>query len=169
MPEGLTPASMTLFDKHVECIIRNYTLRGIHTLAHCRAGVGRAGLTACAWAVKLGIAGPLPDLEVQIRQLLLNQEQQQQQQQQKHVTGANGQLQEDDDAADQQVDMSHELCENARVMSTVERVIALIRRRRSVKAIETFEQVNFLVSYVAWLRRESGMARSDTEKCLASA
>ncbi len=46
--------------------------------------------------------------------------------------------------------------ENARVMSTVERVIYLIRRRRSVKAIETFEQVNFLAAYVAWLRRQSG-------------
>jgi hypothetical protein len=48
--------------------------------------------------------------------------------------------------------------ENARVMSTVERVIHLIRRRRSVKAIETFEQVNFLATYVAWLRKQSGQA-----------
>ncbi len=49
-------------------------------------------------------------------------------------------------------------------MSTVERVICLIRRRRSVKAIETFEQVNFLATYIAWLRRQSdraGLAERD--------
>lgn len=56
--------------------------------------------------------------------------------------------------------MSPEEQENCRVMSTVERVICLIRRRRSVKAIETFEQVNFLVSYVRWLRKESGLAQT---------
>jgi hypothetical protein len=39
------------------------------------------------------------------------------------------------------------------VMSTVERAIEMIRRRRSIKAIETFEQVSFLVAYVDWLRR----------------
>jgi protein-tyrosine phosphatase len=103
----------------------------VHVLAHCRAGVGRAGLTACAWAIKMGIAGPLPDLELQLSQLI-------------------------EEGQDSQA-----VCENARVMSTVERVICLIRRRRSIKAIETFEQVNFLASYVAWLRRESGLASAN--------
>lgn len=131
MPEGLTPSSLTTFDEHVEKVIRNYTLKGVHVLAHCRAGVGRAGLTACAWAIKMGIAGPLPDLELQLSQLI-------------------------EEGQDSQA-----ICENARVMSTVERVICLIRRRRSIKAIETFEQVNFLASYVAWLRRESGLASAN--------
>lgn len=36
MPEGLTPASLTTFDEHVERVIREYTLRGVHVLAHCR-------------------------------------------------------------------------------------------------------------------------------------
>lgn len=38
------------------------------------------------------------------------------------------------------------------VMSIVERVIAMIRCRRGLKAIESFEQVQFLVEYTAWLR-----------------
>lgn len=39
------------------------------------------------------------------------------------------------------------------VMSMVERVIAMIRSRRGLKAIESFEQVQFLVAYTGWLRR----------------
>jgi len=38
--------------------------------------------------------------------------------------------------------------------ATVERVIAVLRRRRSLKAIETYEQVRWLMEYVAWLRVE---------------
>jgi hypothetical protein len=139
MPEGLTPASLPTFDEHIERVIRNYTLRGIHVLAHCRAGVGRAGLTACAWAVKLGIVGPSPDLEPQFRQLLTASQ----------------------EGLPDVPALSAQECENARVMSTVERVICLIRLRRSFKAIETFEQVNFLASYVAWLRQQSGLAEMD--------
>lgn len=133
MPEGLTPASLVDFDEHVDKVIRNFTLKGIDVLAHCRAGVGRAGLTACAWAVKMGIVGPSPELEPHFRQLSLASE--------------NG--------YPNVRPLSPVECESARVMSTVERVICLIRRRRSMKAIETFEQVNFLASYIAWLRKES--------------
>jgi protein-tyrosine phosphatase len=129
MPEGLTPSCLKTFDGLVEKVVRDYTLKGIHVLAHCRAGVGRAGLTACAWAIKMGIAGPKPGLEDQMLELL--------------------------DGRD-----------DTHGMSTVERVIGLIRRRRSVKAIETFEQVNFLASYVGWLRRESGEAAASEAKCL---
>lgn len=37
-------------------------------------------------------------------------------------------------------------------LQMVERVIGVVRRRRSVKAIETLEQVQFLVEYVDYLR-----------------
>jgi hypothetical protein len=37
-------------------------------------------------------------------------------------------------------------------MDLVERAIRVVRRRRSVKAIETFEQVHFLVQFVEFLR-----------------
>lgn len=117
MPEGLAPASIEAFDAHLDRVVRRYTLRGTHVLAHCRGGVGRAGLTACAWAIKLGVIGPGPELN-----------------------------------SDDPEELAH-----ARIMSTVERAICLVRRRRSVKAIETFEQVNFLVTYVAWLQRATTM------------
>jgi hypothetical protein len=38
-------------------------------------------------------------------------------------------------------------------LEQVERVIGVVRRRRSLKAIETYEQVKFLVGYVDYLRR----------------
>lgn len=38
-------------------------------------------------------------------------------------------------------------------MEVVETAILIIRRRRSVKAIETYEQVRFLVEFVEFLRR----------------
>jgi hypothetical protein len=44
------------------------------------------------------------------------------------------------------------------VMSMVERVIAMIRCRRGLKAIESFEQVQFLAKYVGWLRIQGSMA-----------
>jgi len=40
-------------------------------------------------------------------------------------------------------------------LSFVQAVIALVRRRRSMKAVETYEQVQFLVDYVDYLRQSS--------------
>lgn len=40
-------------------------------------------------------------------------------------------------------------------MQLVERVIAVVRRRRSPKAVETYEQVKFLVDFVELLRTRS--------------
>jgi protein tyrosine phosphatase len=34
----------------------------------------------------------------------------------------------------------------------VEKIIAVVRKRRSMKAIETYEQVSFLVDFVHYLR-----------------
>lgn len=39
-------------------------------------------------------------------------------------------------------------------MRLVERLISVVRRRRSPKAIETYEQVRFLVEYVTFLREQ---------------
>lgn len=50
--------------------------------------------------------------------------------------------------------------EHQLVMSTVERGIAMLRARRGLKAIESFEQVQFLVEYVRWLRAGSMAAQS---------
>jgi protein-tyrosine phosphatase len=110
IPEGFAPLTPFVLDAHLSKLIKNYTLKGIPILVHCRGGVGRAGLVACCWALKLGLCGWIE-------------------------TGASapGTVRRD-------------------TLQLVERMISSIRRRRSVKAIETYEQVKFLVDYVEFLR-----------------
>lgn len=136
MPEGLAPIDIEAFDNHLQRIIDSYTLRGISVLVHCRGGIGRAGLVACCWTIRLGLCGWL-------------------------------------DAQPGVYPSSRLACAAPEVLPTfppaaivrkdtlqlLERVISFIRRRRSLKAVETFEQVRFLVEYVEYLRkRNSGGA-----------
>jgi len=112
IPEGLAPASLELFDAHLTRLLSVYTLTGVPVLAHCRGGVGRAGLVACCWILKLGLCGWAsanvgPADEGRVRRDTLEQ---------------------------------------------VEKAISIVRRRRGLKAIETYEQVKFLVGYVDYLR-----------------
>jgi protein-tyrosine phosphatase len=111
IPEGLAPASLSLFDAHLTRLISVYTLAGVHVLAHCRGGVGRAGLVACCWMLKLGLCGWASNTEAAYE----------------------GRVRRD-------------------TLEQVERAIGIVRRRRSLKAIETYEQVKFLVGYVDYLR-----------------
>ena len=113
IPEGLAPLTPAHLDVHLTSLINHYTLRGIPILVHCRGGVGRAGLIACCWAIRLGLCGWVDDCRAPA------------------VTSA-----EDDDE----------------ILTYVERVISFVRRRRSMKAIETYEQVKFLVDYINYLR-----------------
>lgn len=112
-PEGFAPLTPRLLDAHLAKLIHSYTLRGIPILVHCRGGVGRAGLVACCWALKVGLCGWIE-------------------------TGgaAPGVVRRD-------------------TLQLVERMIASVRRRRSVKAIETYEQVKFLVDFVDFLREQA--------------
>ncbi|ORY28170.1 protein-tyrosine phosphatase-like protein [Naematelia encephala] len=121
MPDGFTPVSLSLFDSQVDLLISRYSLQGTDILVHCRGGIGRAGLTACAWAIKMGFVPPHPSLAI--------------------VADAAGQ------GAVLPAELEHQI-----VMSIVERAIAMIRSRRGLKAIESFEQVQFLASYIKWLR-----------------
>lgn len=114
IPEGLAPASLELFDTHLTRLISVYTLTGVPVLAHCRGGVGRAGLVACCWMLKLGLCGWVPTSD-------------------NHDVGDEGQVRRD-------------------TLEQVEKVIGVVRQRRSLKAIETYEQVKFLVGYVDYLR-----------------
>lgn len=110
-PEGFAPLTPRLLDAHLSRVIENYTLRGIPVLVHCRGGVGRAGLVACCWALKLGLCGWIE-------------------------TGncpAPGLVRRD-------------------TFQLVERMVTTVRRRRSIKAVETYEQVKFLVEFVDFLR-----------------
>ena len=218
MPDGFTPVSLTLFDEQVSMIVRDYSLKGINVLVHCRGesfdlhfegmqllttfslrfppsapypstiphyhpprlsthcfpfhppsilrltahnlllpchthssltgGVGRAGLTASAWAIKMGFVPPHPSLVV------VEEAAHRQAQAHAHARGRDrGKTQP------VKVEIPAEL-EHQIVMSIVERVIAMIRSRRGLKAIESFEQVQFLASYVRWIRatnRERGV------------
>ena len=108
-------------DSHLVRLIESYTLRGKAILVHCRGGVGRAGIIACCWMLKLGLCGwtvPPPgvgDISGETRSARVSWE----------------------------------------TMRLVERLVSVVRRRRSVKAIETYEQVKFLVDYVEFLRDQA--------------
>jgi protein-tyrosine phosphatase len=123
LPEGLAPLSPQSLDESLTKLIEGYTLRGASILIHCRGGLGRAGLVACCWALKVGLCGWI------------------------------------------NVDLSPNPAEGAdglesRVrrdtLQLIERAIAVMRRRRSVKAVETLEQVQFLAEYVDYLREGVG-------------
>ncbi|KAG5646297.1 hypothetical protein DXG03_003894 [Asterophora parasitica] len=57
IPEGLAPLSPACLDAQLTKIINSYTLHGIPVLVHCRGGVGRAGVIACCWLIRLGLCG----------------------------------------------------------------------------------------------------------------
>lgn len=121
---------MHILDEYLAKLISMYTLNGKSILVHCRGGVGRAGLVACCWAIKLGLCGCVePSVHPP-----------------HSSTNASCVVEEETvqppDAGDDAVRL-------------VERVINLLRRRRSAKAIETYEQVRFMVDYVEFLRAKA--------------
>ena len=116
IPEGLAPLTPAYLDVHLTSLINQYTFRGIPILVHCRGGVGRAGLIACCWAIRLGLCGWLDNCRAPI------------------------------------VTMAEDAFPNDEILAYVERVISFVRRRRSMKAIETYEQVKFLVDYIDYLQ-----------------
>ncbi|KZT68309.1 phosphatases II [Daedalea quercina L-15889] len=127
-PEGLTPASIPDFDAQLTKLIKSYTLNGKPVLVHCRGGVGRAGLVACCWVLKLGLCGRIEPTSVLA------------------YTAPEDLPTADDETADEALPI------NKDTMQLVERVITVIRRRRSPKAIETYEQVRFLVDFAEYQR-----------------
>ena len=122
IPEGLVPLDVETFDAHLSRLIDTYTLAGRHVLVHCRGGVGRAGLVACCWTVKLGLCGWI-ESEAQAG-----------------------------NDSDPEMSPGPVLSDTLRV---VERVLTVVRRQRSPKAIETFEQVKFLTDYVDYLKEHA--------------
>ncbi|KJA27765.1 hypothetical protein HYPSUDRAFT_197926 [Hypholoma sublateritium FD-334 SS-4] len=138
IPEGLPPLSAPALDAHLTALIARYTLRGTPVLVHCRGGVGRAGVVACCWLVRLGLCGwplPPPPLPPPPPPSL--------------------------DTPPLSMHPPSPPAARAAVVAFVERVVALVRRRRSIKALETYEQVRFVVEYVEYLQR--GAAAAGTE------
>ncbi|KAG6857273.1 hypothetical protein H0H87_007106 [Tephrocybe sp. NHM501043] len=127
IPEGLAPLSAASLDAGLTKIINSYTLNGIPVLVHCRGGVGRAGVIACCWLIRLGLCGWIepraPDLDESMTH---------QQQAGVRENAASPRLRRD-------------------TIQFVQKVIAVARRRRSLKAVETYEQVRFLVDFVEYL------------------
>ncbi|KAJ7497135.1 protein-tyrosine phosphatase-like protein [Mycena latifolia] len=119
-PEGLAPPSPASLDAHLTHVINAYTLRGVPILVHCRGGVGRAGVVACCWMLKLGLCGWAGDATAGLL-----------------AGGVRGDT-----------------------VQLVERVIGIARRRRSIKAVETYEQVQFLVDFVEYLRDKGAQAQA---------
>lgn len=68
---------------------------------------------------------------------------------------------DDDDVLSEAIRWDSESAVRRDTLQMVERAIEVIRRRRSVKAIETLEQVQFLVEFVDYLR-SCGRAGGDS-------
>jgi len=133
LPEGLAPLDVASFDAQMTRLINSYTLKGINVLCHCRGGVGRAGLVACCWMLKMGLCGWLEG-----------------EPEPASPRGATPSTDGSGSETDTEADDGQPL--RADTVQMVERVISVVRRRRSVKAIESFEQVLFLVEFIEYLR-----------------
>ncbi|KAH8119472.1 phosphatases II [Phellopilus nigrolimitatus] len=155
-PEGLAPLTPASLDAHLARLIHTYTLRGIPILAHCRGGVGRAGLIACCWLLKLGLCGwkdadlcarthgtyvatPVESVASVVPHSAAEQD----------ATAAPVPA-----ALAQRVPVPR-VCRAT--VQLVERAIVVVRRRRSLKAVETYEQVRFLVDFVEHLDSRAGI------------
>lgn len=46
-----------MLNDQLDFLIQKYTIQGQNILVHCRGGVGRAGLVACCWMLKMGLCG----------------------------------------------------------------------------------------------------------------
>jgi len=144
LPEGLAPLDVASFDAHMTRLINSYTLEGINILCHCRGGVGRAGLVACCWMLKMGLCGwPKGEPE--------------------SISPRGATPSTDGSGSETDADVEDGVLIRADTMKMVERVISVVRRRRSVKAIESFEQVLFLVEFVEYLKSRGRDQDSESE------
>lgn len=117
MPEGLHPPNLIEFYDRIDIILQQFTFQGVDVLAHCRGGVGRASLIACAWMLRMGLVANTLTPSSQLH-----------------------------------VDEYHH------VLNILKSTISIVRRRRSIKAIETYEQVKFLFDFIILLRQKAQVA-----------
>jgi len=166
-----------VLNSHIESLISRYTLKGVSILVHCRGGVGRAGLIACCWMLKMGLCGWIRKMEFPPAEHPFQTFLHQNAPELVSDAATNGHPPDPIVPCVNGVAphaLSHKNGESAKhtvseamqgkvdpaalslipldTMDLVERAIRVVRRRRSVKAIETFEQVHFLVQFVEFLR-----------------
>jgi hypothetical protein len=202
-PEGFAPLDVAVLNGHLNALIQQYTLRGISVLVHCRGGVGRAGLIACCWMLKMGLCGWIRKIDRLPSQDTLNVFFNSHLEVSPNTTSETNDLPSNEAAIATPTSparptyysngitdnpLTHSPLANYRnalerieTVDLVERAIRVVRRRRSVKAIETFEQVHFLVQvganlsctkqysdlcatslssfYVAWIHRDRPRCR----------
>lgn len=132
---------------------------GISILAHCRGGVGRAGLVSCCWMLKLGLCGwKDPDLCKQTHPPPSS-----------CSPGTPTSLPAYDPTLQQQIPF-HPVAQSMNAdpgapapgtlpvprvcratVQLLQNVLLVVRRRRNLKAVETYEQVRFIVDYIEYL------------------
>ncbi|KAI3482902.1 hypothetical protein L1887_54224 [Cichorium endivia] len=141
MAEGFAPTKVAEMDAAMTAIVTDCTLRGTNVLVHCRGGVGRAGLIACAWLLKMGFVADKPPRPKKKAE-----------EARKFLPHAHELDDKPRKARASEVDDADDDAET--ILETVRSLIETIRRRRSPKAIETAEQVRFLVDYLTYLHRQ---------------
>ncbi|KAG8833810.1 hypothetical protein FRC17_010051 [Serendipita sp. 399] len=165
-PEGFAPLDVTVINGHLDTLITRYTLHGISILVHCRGGVGRAGLIASCWMLKLGLCGWIREIDMtplnnNLSALLPGHiDVSPDPPTQDSINGAdtaelvpkNTSSGNEKQAQKYGPQLYRDALLRLETIDLVERAIRVVRRRRSVKAIETFEQVHFLVQFVEHLR-----------------
>ncbi|SPO31209.1 uncharacterized protein UTRI_05991_B [Ustilago trichophora] len=160
MAEGFAPTNVQEMDAAMTSIVTDCTMKGTNVLVHCRGGVGRAGLIACSWLLKMGFVGERSkrgsgkaDEQAKVgsaagssREIV----------ERTTTTGSHDAIVSSQD----QLSEAEEEAECDTILDTVRCLIETIRRRRSPKAIETAEQVRFLVEYVTFLHRQERLHAS---------
>lgn len=161
MAEGFAPTNVQEMDAAMTSIVTDCTMKGTNVLVHCRGGVGRAGLIACSWLLKMGFVGErskkgLGKADEQAKVGF--------------ATGSSREIVErtttigsHDAVVKDQLSEAEEEAECDTILDTVRCLIETIRRRRSPKAIETAEQVRFLVEYVTFLHRQERLHASHSQ------
>lgn len=159
MAEGFAPTNVQEMDAAMTSIVTDCTMRGMNVLVHCRGGVGRAGLIACAWLLKMGFVGEGSKysigntVDVGARMGSSREVVKRTTSEDAHDGVVNGENMKGVDAEEEEAE-----CDT--ILDTVRCLIETIRRRRSPKAIETAEQVRFLVEYVTYLHRQERLRAS---------
>ena len=165
MAEGFAPTHVQEMDAAMTSIVTDCTMRGTNVLVHCRGGVGRAGLIACSWLLKMGFVGERSkrgltgvDARAKVGDAIGSSREIVERTTSSSSHDAVVETGDGDEEMHRPESVEEAECDE--ILDTVRCLIETIRRRRSPKAIETAEQVRFLVEYVTYLHRQERLKAS---------